>query len=47
MSEDKVYPVPEDIDAEIAKIKLENMEIEIDVLTEEQLEYLNSWQMGT
>ena len=45
--ENKVYPVPEDIDAEIAKIKLENMGIKIDVLTEEQIEYLNSWKLGT
>jgi adenosylhomocysteinase len=45
--ENRVYPVPEDIDAEIAKIKLENMGIKIDVLTEEQIEYLNSWTLGT
>jgi adenosylhomocysteinase len=45
--ENKVYPVPDDIDAEIAKIKLENMGIEIDELTDEQLEYLNSWKIGT
>jgi adenosylhomocysteinase len=43
----QVYPVPEDIDAEIAKIKLENMGIKIDVLTKEQIEYLNSWKLGT
>jgi adenosylhomocysteinase len=45
--ENRVYPVPEDIDAEIAKIKLENMGIQIDELTEEQKEYLNSWKLGT
>jgi adenosylhomocysteinase len=45
--ENRVYPVPEDIDAEIAKIKLENMGIKIDVLTEEQVKYLNSWTLGT
>ena len=45
--EKKVYPVPEDIDAEIAKIKLDNMGIKIDELTEEQIEYLNSWKLGT
>jgi adenosylhomocysteinase len=45
--ENRVYPVPEDIDAEIAKIKLENMGIKIDELTEEQKEYLNSWKLGT
>ena len=45
--EKKVYPVPEDIDAEIAKIKLDNMGIKIDELTEEQIEYLSSWKLGT
>ena len=45
--ENKVYGVPEEIDAAIAKIKLENMGIKIDVLTEEQIEYLNSWKIGT
>jgi adenosylhomocysteinase len=42
-----VYSVPEDIDKEIARLKLESMGVEIDVLTEEQLAYLNSWQEGT
>jgi adenosylhomocysteinase len=45
--QNQVYPVPEDIDAEIAKLKLDNMGIQIDELTEEQLEYLNSWKIGT
>ncbi len=45
--EDKVYGVPPEIDAEIARLKLENMGIDIDVLTEEQVKYLNSWQEGT
>jgi adenosylhomocysteinase len=45
--ENRVYAVPEEIDAEIARLKLEAMEIEIDVLTEEQTKYLNSWQEGT
>jgi adenosylhomocysteinase len=45
--ENKVYPVPTAIDEEIAKMKLEAMKINIDVLTEEQETYLNSWQMGT
>lgn len=45
--ENKVYNVPEDIDADIARLKLENMGIEIDVLTPEQVEYLNSWTSGT
>jgi len=42
-----VYPVPEDIDAEVARLKLASMDIDIDVLTEEQDRYLNSWQLGT
>lgn len=45
--ENKVYPVPTDIDEEIAKMKLGAMNINIDTLTAEQEEYLNSWQMGT
>jgi adenosylhomocysteinase len=43
----KVYGVPEDIDREIARLKLETMNIDIDTLTEEQVRYLNSWQEGT
>ena len=42
-----VYSVPADIDAEIARIKLEAMGVNIDVLTEEQVKYLNSWEEGT
>jgi len=42
-----VYSVPEEIDAEIARIKLEAMGVNIDVLTEEQVKYLNSWEEGT
>ena len=45
--ENKVYSVPADIDAEIARIKLDAMGIRIDSLTEEQVKYLNSWQEGT
>lgn len=45
--EKKVYPVPEEIDREIAKLKLESMGIKIDMLTKEQDKYLHSWQMGT
>ena len=45
--ENKVYNVPEDIDMEIARLKLEAMGIEIDVLTEEQVAYLSSWLVGT
>jgi len=43
----KVYAVPDEIDKEIARLKLEAMEINIDVLTPEQVKYLNSWQEGT
>jgi adenosylhomocysteinase len=43
----KVYPVPDEIDREIAKLKLATMEIDIDVLTEEQVHYLASWDEGT
>jgi adenosylhomocysteinase len=45
--EKKVYSVPEEIDAEIARIKLEAMGVNIDVLTDEQVKYLNSWEEGT
>ncbi|MCL5291652.1 MAG: adenosylhomocysteinase [Actinobacteria bacterium] len=45
--ERKVYPVPEDIDKEIARLKLASMGIEIDKLTAEQRKYLASWEMGT
>ena len=42
-----VYVVPEDIDAEIARLKLYSMGVEIDALTEEQEKYLASWDQGT
>jgi adenosylhomocysteinase len=42
-----VYGVPEDIDREIAYLKLAAMEIEIDQLTVEQERYLTSWEGGT
>ncbi|MDQ2983135.1 MAG: adenosylhomocysteinase [Actinomycetota bacterium] len=45
--ERKVYPVPEEIDKEIARLKLETMGIKIDLLTEEQERYLASWDEGT
>jgi len=45
--ENKVYTVPEVIDREIARLKLEAMRINIDTLTEEQQKYLTSWKMGT
>ena len=43
----KVYPVPPEIDREIARLKLETMGVEIDQLTEEQARYLASWDEGT
>ncbi|RMG73471.1 MAG: adenosylhomocysteinase, partial [Nitrospirae bacterium] len=42
-----VYKVPEEIDREIASLKLKAMGIEIDTLTREQRQYLSSWEMGT
>ncbi len=45
--ERKVYPVPEDIDKEIARLKLASKGIEIDSLTEVQQKYLASWDQGT
>jgi adenosylhomocysteinase len=45
--ERRVYPVPVEIDKEIARLKLATMGIEIDVLTEEQAKYLASWDEGT
>lgn len=43
----QVYPVPEDIDREIARLKLESMGIRIDRLTAEQKRYLQEWKEGT
>jgi adenosylhomocysteinase len=43
----KVYPVPRDIDEEIARLKLSAMGVEIDTLTPEQKKYLSSWEIGT
>ncbi len=43
----KVYPVPAHLDREIARLKLESMNVEIDTLTAEQEKYLSSWEMGT
>ncbi|MDQ6711078.1 MAG: adenosylhomocysteinase [Candidatus Dormibacteraeota bacterium] len=43
----KVYPVPDDIDREIARLKLAAMGIAIDTLTEEQSAYLSGWESGT
>jgi len=43
----QVYNVPEEIDRQIAQLKLNSMGIAIDVLTDEQREYLDSWEHGT
>ncbi len=45
--ERRVYPVPEEIDREIARLKLETMGVELDLLSEEQERYLASWDEGT
>lgn len=45
--ENLVYTIPEEIDREIARIKLESMGVKIDSLTEEQKKYLTSWEEGT
>jgi adenosylhomocysteinase len=42
-----VYPVPPEIDGEVATLKLRAMRVEIDELTPEQQEYLRSWEQGT
>lgn len=43
----KVYTIPEEMDQNIAKLKLDSLKIGIDVLTPAQKKYLNSWQEGT
>ncbi len=45
--ENKVYIIPEELDVEIARIKLDSMGIGIDTLTDEQVTYLSSWEEGT
>jgi adenosylhomocysteinase len=45
--ERKVYDVPAEIDAEVARLKLKAMGIQIDTLTPEQERYLTSWEEGT
>ena len=44
---DNVHTIPEAIDREIARLKLESMGIQIDTLTDEQSRYLHSWEAGT
>ncbi len=45
--EPKVYVLPQDLDHEVARLKLESMGGGLEQLTDEQIEYLNSWQHGT
>jgi adenosylhomocysteinase len=45
--EKRVYPVPLDMDREIARLKLESIGCSIDTLTEKQVKYLSSWEEGT
>ncbi|MFA9406304.1 MAG: adenosylhomocysteinase [Anaerolineales bacterium] len=45
--ENRVYTIPEDVDREIARLKLERMGVKIDTLTDEQKKYLVSWEEGT
>jgi adenosylhomocysteinase len=42
-----VFPIPQALDQEIARMKLEAMGVRLDVLTPEQIAYLASWQQGT
>jgi len=43
----RVYPVPEEVDSEVGRLKLRAMGIAIDTLTPEQKKYLESWELGT
>jgi adenosylhomocysteinase len=45
--ENRVYVVPEELDASIARLKLQSLGVQIDTLTEEQHKYLSTWTMGT
>lgn len=42
-----IYTIPEELDKEIARLKLAAMGISVDTLTPDQVEYINSWTMGT
>ncbi|MBE6487831.1 MAG: adenosylhomocysteinase [Methanosphaera stadtmanae] len=42
-----VYKTRDEVDQEVAKLKLQTMNIEIDQLTDEQKDYMNSWDVGT
>ena len=45
--ENQVYPVPQEIDRMVARLKLDSMGVKIDQLTKEQSKYLSSWSEGT
>jgi adenosylhomocysteinase len=45
--QNEVYTLPEELDREIARLKLDAMGVKIDILTEEQDKYLNQWEHGT
>jgi len=45
--ERRVYVVPREVDLQVARLKLESMGVQIDELTSEQKEYLESWKFGT
>ncbi|MCD6492378.1 MAG: adenosylhomocysteinase [Archaeoglobaceae archaeon] len=45
--ERKVYPMPEELDRKVAKLKLKALSIEIDELNERQIKYLSDWRCGT
>ncbi|HIH34998.1 MAG TPA: adenosylhomocysteinase, partial [Methanosphaera sp.] len=42
-----VYKTRDEVDIEVAKLKLQTMGIEIDQLSDQQKEYMNSWDVGT
>ena len=42
-----VYKTRDEVDIEVAKLKLETMGIEIDKLSDDQEKYMNSWDVGT
>ena len=43
----KVHSVPDEIDQSVARLKLKSLGVSVDTLTEEQRQYLESWQTGT
>lgn len=45
--EKKVYPVPETIDQEVARLKLASLNVKLEILTPEQVKYLASYDLGT